>query len=123
MRIQPKQYRGHVLPINLHLVLASEKPQRTLKDLIKVGIDGMTEDDFSEAAGATTYGFGKTTHSCIIFWSEEYITPAVAAHEAVHVAHEVLPALGVPTDPDHDETMAYMVQWVVDRVGEWSGRW
>lgn len=40
------------------------------------------------------------------------------AHEALHLASRVLDQRGVPFDPDHHESHAYLVGWIVSKVFE-----
>ncbi|CAH1002683.1 hypothetical protein LEM8419_03555 [Neolewinella maritima] len=49
------------------------------------------------------------------FGLDEFSIPIIA-HEAVHVANNILDHVGVKADHNNDETLAYMVSWVVGKV-------
>ena len=46
------------------------------------------------------------------------ITPGVIAHESLHAVNMILDNRGVVEDFNNDEPVAYLLEWIVDRVYE-----
>lgn len=46
------------------------------------------------------------------------ITHGIIAHEALHAAYLILDMRGISIDYSHDEILAYLTEWVTDRIYE-----
>lgn len=65
----------------------------------------------------------------VTFWSdhrnqiycafrEGAITPGLVAHESLHVMNQVFIRIGYHPEADNDETGAYLISWIVNRITE-----
>jgi hypothetical protein len=68
-----------------------------------------------------------SNHDAVTFWNDEtsdiYVwfensTPGIIAHEALHVVNMTLMWAGVIADFENDETQAYLLCYVVNRITE-----
>lgn len=57
---------------------------------------------------------------CLLNFSNKNrkITHGVIAHEALHLANYMAIRRGIALDVDNDEPIAYLVEWITDRIYE-----
>lgn len=48
------------------------------------------------------------------------ITAGTIAHEALHAANILAEEIGIITTLEHDEPLAYLVEWIVDQVHQFA---
>lgn len=69
------------------------------------------------------FGHGKDGRQtfCIIlnFNASRPIYPGVIAHEVEHVKNMIFAERGAETNPNDDETQAYLVEWITDEIYAW----
>jgi hypothetical protein len=76
------------------------------------------EVEFPEATDLATcqkVGF-KTGGMGILLFLPSKRHPSTTLHECIHAAHMVLDMVGIDIDPEDDEALAYLVEWLVNMV-------
>lgn len=54
----------------------------------------------------------------VSFRSTDSMTQSIVAHECLHAAWRVFDMLGVKADKDNHEHLAYLMEWMIERVFE-----
>lgn len=49
-------------------------------------------------------------------YDKQTITPAIFAHEALHIVHHIFEMKGIRADVLNDEHTAYLLQWVFENL-------
>ena len=110
-----RSFTGDVLPVSIHIGYGYEDTEALSKGLHKKRVLPRSEVlPPREGANATCYFLADAPIAIIALWQN--ISVGVIAHEAVHAASYFCEVLGISTNHDEDEPMAYLVQWVVENT-------
>jgi hypothetical protein len=111
-----RSYRGDIIPVSLHVAYSYDDYIELSKALVKKKIlkRGCVLSKPGAGSSATCYFLDGDAAVVISLW-EGSNTPLIA-HEAVHAAMYFCDHLGISTTHENDETLSYLVQWVVAKV-------
>lgn len=57
----------------------------------------------------------ETNDEIIVCFNSE-VNPSIIAHESLYVCSYLFQEIGVEFDEDNDETLAYLLGWVVEQI-------
>lgn len=89
-------------------VVITDTPNKYLENI------GLPHGDFSNTGGMTIYAKEDLENYYIIFPSE--IAFEAIVHESVHCINKIFLHRGVRMDFDNDESYAYHVSWLADKI-------
>lgn len=105
-------------PYDYRLIIATIETEKQGKELVsKFGID---EPSINRLGGVYTVlneGW-KTILVFLNFNAKQTITYGMVAHECLHIVDTVCTTIGHDYDVDNNETMAYLLEYLVDKVFE-----
>lgn len=80
---------------------------------------GLEEDELSKARGMAGELDTNGASAFFVYISPDYVKCLdTISHEATHLANYVLSAVGVQTDQDNDEALAYLVGWATKAISK-----
>lgn len=91
--------------------LAVDAPEAVLKDLFGSDVAIMTENADAMCSIETRQKPDEKS-GCLIQFHKETFTETNICHESVHAALDILECVGVKTDVQHQEALAYLTGWV-----------
>lgn len=114
-KISVPLYRGQFM------LIVSDEPNK-VNNLINQPRSYANKD--SMYASAWLFGYGKKqrqTFAILLNFNniDSNIHYGTIAHEVEHIKNMIFEERGAKTDPDDDETQAYLVEWITDKVYEW----